>query len=230
MLKGMARQKAPIVFKSEEPVSAICVASTFTGVTYVNNEGKVKLSSAGVHGLTTSPAVGASVYVSWSGGTGTNRLYKVLSVDSTTAFTIALTYVVGLGTPSVAIPGSDILCFSQKMPVLAKNSFVVLNGSYSLMPSSGNRKVISKIESNDIGSVFVSATNISARLPYGIIKNINSTSSQILDAFSFGTSSTTAFTTTSYNTLLPVTIGFYGRCFAPNETITLLSAIIEVFL
>ena len=227
---GRQRGGSPIVFKSGEPISVICVASTFTGLSYANNGGKVQITSAGVHGLTTSPAVGANVYVSWSGGTGTNRLYKVLSVDSTTAFTIDLTYVVGLGTPSVAIPGSDILCFSQKMPVLAKNSFVVLNGSYSLMPSSGNRKVMSRIESNDVGVVFVSSTNISARLPYGIIKNINSTSSQILDSFSFGTSSTTAFITTSYNTLLPVTIGFYGRCFAPNETITLLSAIIEVFL
>ena len=63
---GQQRGGSPIVFKSGEPVSVICVAATFTGLTYANNGGKVQLVSSGVHGLTTSPAVGAKVYVFWS--------------------------------------------------------------------------------------------------------------------------------------------------------------------
>ena len=74
MIKGMARHKAPIVFKSGEPVSVICVASTFTSLSYANNGGKVQITSSGVHGLTISPAVGAKVYVSWSGGAGDQLL------------------------------------------------------------------------------------------------------------------------------------------------------------
>lgn len=147
MLKGMARQKAPIVFKSGEPVSVICVASTFTGVTYANNGGKVQLSSAGAHGLTTSPAVGASVYVSWSGGNGVNGLYKVLSVDSTTAFTIDLTYVVGLGTPSVAVVNAVITAVSISLPVLSPTSKITNHIMTGFVASSALKQIFAYINS-----------------------------------------------------------------------------------
>jgi hypothetical protein len=105
-----------VIAQSAVPLSFIAVAATFTGAAYANNGGNVQLSSTGVHGLTTSPAVGANVYVTWAGGTGVSGFYKVLSVDSTTAFTVALAYATGLGTPTVTPTGANAIFASIAIP------------------------------------------------------------------------------------------------------------------
>ena len=97
-------------------LSFIAVAATFTGAAYANNGGNVQLSSTGAHGLTATPAVGANVYVAWSGGTGVSGFYKVLSVDSATAFTVQLPYVAGLGTPTVTPVATDVVMASIPIP------------------------------------------------------------------------------------------------------------------
>lgn len=102
--------------KSAVPLSFVAVDTAFTGVTYSNNGGKVQFSSSGVHGLTTSPAVGASVYVAWTGGTGIDGFYKVLSIDTTNDLTIDLVYAAGLGTPTLTPAGDYVALASILVP------------------------------------------------------------------------------------------------------------------
>ena len=98
------------------PRSFVAVATTFTAATVANNAGNVQLSSAGAHGLTATPAIGAEVYVAWTGGTGVSGFCKVLSVDSATAFTIQLPYATGLGTPTVTPVATDVVMASIQIP------------------------------------------------------------------------------------------------------------------
>jgi hypothetical protein len=105
-----------VLAQNAVPLSFIAVAATFTGATVANNAGNVQLSSTGAHGLTATPAVGANVYVAWSGGTGVSGFYKVLSVDSATAFTIALAYATGIGTPTVTAVATDVVMAAVPVP------------------------------------------------------------------------------------------------------------------
>jgi hypothetical protein len=60
------------------------------------------------HGLTAAIAVGASVYTTWTGGTGVTGLYDVTALDADTtgvAVTIDLPYVSSTVTISIAAPG-----------------------------------------------------------------------------------------------------------------------------
>ncbi len=98
-----------VLAQNAVPLPFVAVAATFTAATAADNGGNVQLSSTGVHGLTASPAVGANVYVAWSGGTGVSGFYEVLSVDSPTAFTIQLAYATGLGAPTVTPVATDVV-------------------------------------------------------------------------------------------------------------------------
>ena len=101
------------------PVSLVEPAATFIGLTYDDDSGNVRLNSAGVHGLTAAIAVGASVYVTWAGGTGVNGLYEVTELDADTtgvAITIDLPYVLGLGTPTVAVANTEVTLASVVVP------------------------------------------------------------------------------------------------------------------
>ena len=105
-----------VLAQSAVPLSFVAVAATFTAATYANNAGNVQLASSGAHGLTATPAVGADVYVAWTGGTSVSGFYKVLSVDNATAFTIQLAYATGLGTPTVTPVATDVVMASIPIP------------------------------------------------------------------------------------------------------------------
>ncbi len=111
-----------VLAQNAVPLSFVAVAATFTAASFVNNAGNVQLSGSGAHGLTATPAVGANVYVAWSGGTGVSGFYKVLSVDSATAFTIQLAYATGLGTPAVTPVATDAVMASIPIPAGALSS------------------------------------------------------------------------------------------------------------
>jgi hypothetical protein len=103
---------------STAAVSVIEAAATFTAQTLADNGGNAQIASAGVHGLTTNPAVGASVYVAWSGAdhAGVDGLYEVLSVDTTLAITIDLAYDADLGVPAVALANTELTVASVTVP------------------------------------------------------------------------------------------------------------------
>jgi hypothetical protein len=95
-----------LVLGNLTPVSLVQPAATFTTLTYADNSGDVKLVSAGVHGLTNAVAQGASLYVTWTGGTATTGFYEVLDADTDTEeVTIDLPYVASTVTVSIAAPG-----------------------------------------------------------------------------------------------------------------------------
>ncbi|BAP88835.1 putative uncharacterized protein [Burkholderiales bacterium GJ-E10] len=114
-----------VLAQSAVPRFFVAVAATFTAVTVADNAGNVQLASSGAHGLTATPAVGSNVYVAWTGGAGISGFYKVLSVDSATAFTIQLAYAAGLGAPTVMPVATDVVMASIPIPA----GLVSANGS-----------------------------------------------------------------------------------------------------
>ena len=95
-----------LVLGNLAPVSLVQPAATFTTLTYADNAGDVKLVSAGVHDLTNAVAQGASLYVTWTGGTATTGFYEVLDADTDTEeVTIDLPYVASTVAISIAAPG-----------------------------------------------------------------------------------------------------------------------------
>jgi hypothetical protein len=113
------RDFPPLTIGNIEPVGLVEPAATFVTLTYNDNGGSVRLASAGAHGLTAAIAVGASIYVTWATGTGVNGLYEVTALDADTtgvAITIDLAYVVGLGTPTVAVANTEVTLASVTVP------------------------------------------------------------------------------------------------------------------
>lgn len=95
-----------LVLGSLTPVSLVEPAATFTTLTYADDSGNVKLVSAGVHGLTNAVAQGASLYVTWTGGTASTGFYEVLDADTATdEVTIDLPYIDATVTITIAAPG-----------------------------------------------------------------------------------------------------------------------------
>ena len=102
------RSFPPLVIGSLAPVSLVQPAATFTTLTYNTNAGKVRLVSAGAHGLTAAVAVTENVFVTWTGGTGVTGLFPVTALDTDTtgtAVTIDLAYIASAVTISIAAPG-----------------------------------------------------------------------------------------------------------------------------
>jgi hypothetical protein len=97
-----------LIIENKGPIGLVEPAGTFVTLTYDNNAGKVRLNSAGAHGLTAAVAVGENVYVTWSGGTGVTGLYPVTALDTDTtgtAVTIDLAYRSATATITIAAPG-----------------------------------------------------------------------------------------------------------------------------
>jgi hypothetical protein len=97
-----------LVLENKGPIGLVEPAGTFVTLTYNNNAGKVRLNSAGAHGLTAAVAVGENVYVTWTGGTGVTGLYPVTALDTDTtgtAVTIDLAYKSATATITIAAPG-----------------------------------------------------------------------------------------------------------------------------
>lgn len=207
-------------------LSFVSVAATFTSVTYANNGGRVQFSSAGVHGLTTSPAVGSRVYVSWSGGTGTNGFYDVYSVDTTTTFTISLTHAAGLGTPTVALAGTAVtLTETVTLPGNSLGLTKILHcGICATVTASTNNKTLSIV----FGGTALNFLNTTAGTIVSVnidqkIFNDGSTSSQKSTGVQGYASSANSFLSASVDTTADVSIGIRISLAAANEPCRILS-------
>ena len=222
------RPASPIVFKSGEPVSVVCVAATYTGVTYADNGGKVQLSSSGVHGLTASPTVGASVYVSWSGGTGVSGLYTVLSVDSTTAITIDLVHVAGLGTPSVIRVNTVFTIDSIPLPALTVSSKISAEFNSDVTGSSNNKVVSFYLNSSEAISLNVNVAATKQNNFRGVISNMGATNVQTCTYYGVITSSHRVIN--EQTATPPATLKLNVVFGAANEIISITHYIVEVFI
>lgn len=88
------------------PVALVQPAATFVTLTYDDDAGDVKLISAGIHSLTNAVAQGASLFVTWTGGTAATGFYEVLDADTDTEeVTIDLPYIEATVTITIATPG-----------------------------------------------------------------------------------------------------------------------------
>jgi hypothetical protein len=97
-------------YQSTTAVTLVEAASTFTTLTMSQGAtaAKVRLTSAGAHGLTTAVATNKNVYVSWASGIGVNGLYNctVASTDTTGLYIdIDYAYLSATVTISIATPG-----------------------------------------------------------------------------------------------------------------------------
>ena len=130
----------PASYKQAPGLSIAAAEATFTGLTYNDDGGNVRLVSAGVHGIAAG-SVGHSVYVTWAGGTGVNGFYPIVTRSVTTSLTIALPYVLGLGTPTVSLVNSDITLVTQTIPAGTINPGMVLELDmlFSCTGSSNNK-------------------------------------------------------------------------------------------
>jgi hypothetical protein len=95
-----------LVLGNLTPVALVQPAATFVTLTYDDDAGDVKLVSAGVHSLTNAVAQGASLFVTWTGGTAATGFYEVLDADTDTEeVTIDLPYIEATVTITIAAPG-----------------------------------------------------------------------------------------------------------------------------
>lgn len=147
----------PASFGSTTSIGIVAPAATFISLSASNDgSGNVLLSSAGVHGLTDTNAVGRHVYVSWSGA-GTDGLYAVLDADSNIdELIINYPYDAGLGTPQTSNVTTDITIVSQVIPA----NTAKIGMSYQLdllfgMTGSANNKTV---KTNYGGEVWYSQT------------------------------------------------------------------------
>ena len=103
------------IYALGSPINAIAPASTFTSVTATsaNSGTDIQLASAGVHGLTTSPAVGCKIYVS-AGTNWTAGFYTIKSITNTTTLVLEEPWVASMGTPTIVLADN-----STEMPVIA---------------------------------------------------------------------------------------------------------------
>lgn len=230
MLKANKTTNDILIFKpaNPEPIVFIAVAATFTTLSIANNGGNTQITSAGIHGLTTSPAVGASVYVTWSGGTGVNGFYSVLSVDSTTAITINLAYGAGLGTPSVALANTAVGVYTFNLPVLPVGAEVRVN-LFATHTNSANGKTYG-ITVN--GTAMVSAGISTGKDYLWINQTVYRNSNVKFNSgfIGYGATSSGSFSTPTIDTTINNTYGFTVRPAVANETISIQALTVEVFV
>lgn len=135
---GFGASGSPIVLgKSAVAVSLVEPAVTFTSVTPTDGgSGTIVLTSAGVHGLTAAVSVGANIYI--SGGTGwTPGLYPITAIDLDTtgvAITIAGTFDVGMGAPTIALANTLVQLVAVPVPALLPDSQVRWDVTFSVSP------------------------------------------------------------------------------------------------
>lgn len=216
-------------------LSFVSVAATFTSVTYANNGGRVQFSSAGVHGLTTSPSAGARVYVSWSGAgaSGVNGFYDVYSVDTTTTFTISLTHAAGLGTPTIALAGTAVtLTETVTLPgnSLGLSGILEIRSFGTIVASTNNKLIQTVFGGTTLNFINTSgASNVTFNQVQQIINENGSTSAQrCTGTVATSGPNTASFVSSSIDTTADVTIAMRLTAAAANEPIRVYGVMIRL--
>jgi len=143
-------------------VSIVAPAANFTTLTYEDSSGSVRLVSANNHNLTNAVAQNKLVRVTWASGTGVNGLYTVTDVGTDAKkITINYPHAAGLGTPTVAVVGTDITLASATIPANAIKLGMELEiDALFAMTGSANNKIL-KVNIGNAGwySQTVAASN-----------------------------------------------------------------------
>lgn len=232
IMQGASQYKSPGGFRkigtiSGSNLSYVAAAATFAGLTYATNGGNVQISSAGVHGLTTSPAAGSRVYVSWSGGTGVNGFYTILTVDTTLAITIDLPYAVGLGTPTVALAGTNVsLAETVTLPgnALGLTKKMVAETMATVTASTNNKTLSILFGGTAINFMNTAAGTVTSANVSQATWNDGTTNSQKSTGRQDNGSVAGTYLTAAVDTTADVTIGIRISLAAANEPAKILKA------
>ena len=174
-------------FTSATPSSAAAGADTL-------------LTSAGVHGLTSAVAVGASIYIS----AGTNwtvgwHAITAIAVD-TTGVTIQIDtpYNAGFGTPTISLTGTELVLETVAVPPLTPNAEIIVDVTLGYTNSATDK--VPKIQLNTT-SFYAPAvtTTLSLRPSSFAIRNRGATNSQV-GSFSSGNAANNGTTTVAPTT------------------------------
>lgn len=160
-----------------------------TGLTWTaanNGSGKVRLTSNAAHGLTTSPAVGASLYSTTTQNNWiADTFHEIAAIVSTTQ--IDLTTDIGsLGIPVFAEAGDEVTVATVTIPPLSPNGGIEIDHTWTYTPASTNSKrvVVSLAGTKFLNANQSNGSNQMQRV-HTIIQNQNDTSSQTT-GFSLG--------------------------------------------
>lgn len=124
---------------SASRIALVEPAATFTSATPSSAAAGADtlLTSAGVHGLTSAVSVGASIYV--SAGTGWSvgfHAITAIAVD-TTGVTIQIDtpYSASMGTPTIALAGTEVTMATIAIPPLFANSYIETDATWDFTSS-----------------------------------------------------------------------------------------------
>jgi hypothetical protein len=214
--------------------SIIEAAATFTALTAADSvatPGKLQVSSAGVHGLTTGTGLaGVNVYVTWTGTnhTGVDGFYPIKSVDDTKTITLDTPSAgfANMGTPAVALANTKLTLGSLTVP----GGFMGANGALRVMSlwsctNSANAKT-ANVEFSTM--VTPSAlTNLASFVGENMIRNRGVTNSQVGQA-ALSDDGSTAVLTAAIDTTADQTLKFTAQPSTANEVMTLEGYTVEI--
>ena len=215
----------------------ITPAATFTNTTPSSAAAGADtlLTSAGVHGLTSAVAVGKRLYI--SAGTGWTvgfHTITAIAVD-TTGVTIQIDtpYSASMGTPTIALAGTEVTFVSVTIPILRAASHIEIDATWSYPNNANSKQIRAYWGGNQIYAPNVTTTLV-IRPSNIVVQNRNSTSSQVLcfpkGAGSFNGATTTAADTYAIDTSVATQVTLGGTATVANDFVTLERYIVLVYL
>jgi hypothetical protein len=229
----------PFIIPGRSAVSKgyITPAATFTATTPTDGgSGKTILTSSGAHGLTSAVAVGKHLNI--TAGTGwAAGFYPITAIDLDTtgvAVTITAAFDAGMGSPTIALAGTEATFHTVTIPPLGVDSFIEIDASWSVPGSTNIKNPRVKLG----GTIFYgpginTASQIAVRPSSIVIQNRGATNSQInsmgLANVSQNGQTTVASTTGSIDTSVSTSLTIGGLSNTANEFVYLERFIVKVF-
>lgn len=229
-----------VLGKSAVSVGYITPAATFTATTPSSASGGAEtlLTSAGAHGLTSAVAVGKHLYI--ASGTGwSTGFYEItaIAVDTTgTTVQIDVPYDAGMGTPDIALEGTEVTFATLTIPPLRTDSCIKVDGTWSFKGSTVTKNAMVRLDGSlFFGAGTTNASHINLRPSSIIIQNRGATNSQIGAIGGVGLAAqngvgTAPVTTGTVDTSVSTILTLGGLLTAADEFIYLERYIVQVYL
>lgn len=113
--------------KTDSVIKLICPNASITWIASNNGSGKVRITASGVHGLTTTPAVGAHLSVTTTqNGWVSGDFHEIATIVSTTAIDLTTNWA-SQGVPIFARVGTNVTLYSLAVPILLANSYLEID-------------------------------------------------------------------------------------------------------
>lgn len=181
--RGSFSGQFSVLGRGSELLKLVEPAATFINAVVDDNGGKVRLTSAGVHGLTAAIVVApgdVNIHVS-AGDNWTPGFYPILAIDADTtgvAITIDLDYSLLLGSPTISLANTEVTMASVAVPPLEDNSMLRVDVTQSGTDTSATTKTVRvKLNTTIFYSTGLTTSPYNHRLV--TIHNRNSTQRQV---------------------------------------------------